>query len=414
VIKVAKKGKRVFNRLSARGVATMSAPGRHPDGGGLYLVIDKSGAKRWAFLFTLHGRSREMGLGPLSSVSLEAARRQAARWRAELGQGNDPIEVRDGEKPARAPMTFGAAADALIASKESEWRNAKHRLQWAMTLEKYAAPLRPRTVSHVDTEAVLAVLTPIWREKPETASRLRGRIEAVIDYARALGEISRNEANPARWRGHLDKLLPKRGKLTRGHHAAMDYHDVPSFVGRLREREAVAALALEFCILTATRSGEVLGAKWSEFDLERRVWTIPAMRMKAAREHRVPLSEPAHAIVEKLHEMRDGEFVFPGQRSGASLSIMAMTMVLRRMNASGVTVHGFRSAFRDRCGNETHFPREVAEAALAHVVGDKAEQAYRRSDALEKRRDLMEAWALFCETERPINVLQFGGRQGAK
>ena len=274
-----------------------------------------------------------------------------------------------------------------------------------MTLETYAKPLRALPVDEVDTEAVLGVLQPIWRTTPETASRLRGRIETVLDAARAKGHISRNEANPARWRGHLDKLLAKRQKLTRGHHAAMPFDDVPELIGLLRDREAIAALALEFLVLTAARSGEVLGARWAEMDMAAKVWTVPAARMKAGREHRVPLSGRGLAILQKLGEAKTGEFVFPGQRSDKPLSGMAMEMLLRRMKAAGVTVHGFRSAFRDWCGEATSFPREIAEAALAHVAGDATERAYRRGDALEKRRTLMEAWASFCEPKAGLNVI---------
>jgi integrase len=272
-----------------------------------------------------------------------------------------------------------------------------------MTLETYAAPLRSRPVDQIDTEAVLAVLKPIWLEKPETASRLRGRIEAVLDAAKAQGH--RMGENPAAWRGHLSHLLPTRQKLSRGHHAAMAYDDVPAFVARLRERDALAAMALELCILTATRSGEVLGARWSEIDTAKKVWTISAARMKAGRAHRVPLSDRALSILEKLAEAKTGKFVFPGDRDDRPLSNMTMAMLMRRMKVAGVTVHGFRSAFRDWAGNETHFPREVAEAALAHVVGDKAEQAYRRSDALEKRRALMAAWASYIEQDKGGNVV---------
>ena len=263
-----------------------------------------------------------------------------------------------------------------------------------MTLTVYAGPLRSMPVDVITTEDILAVLKPVWSTKAETASRLRGRIERVLNAAKAKG--LRSGENPAAWRGHLENLLPKRQKLTRGHHAAMPYADVPAFVARLRERDAVAALALEFAILTAGRSGEVLGARWSEVDFGARIWTIPPQRMKAAREHRVPLSESAFAILEKLGEARVSEFIFPGQGAGRPLSEMVLRRMLRR-DADVVTVHGFRSSFRDWAGNETHFPRELAEAALAHVVGDKAEQAYRRSDALEKRRTLMEAWAQWCE-----------------
>lgn len=407
---------RTINRLSARtveAIKTSNEPGRHSDGGGLYAFVQRDKAtirRRWIFRFTWQGATREMGLGSLADVSLKEAREQRDGWRRELNGGRNPIEMRQAareaaQKVAQGKTTFGQCADGLIEAKAPEWRNEKHAAQWRMTLERYAAPLRSLPVDEVDTEAVLACLQRLWKERPETASRLRGRIEAVLDAARAKGLIPRNEANPARWHGHLDKLLPKRQKLTRGHHAAMPYEDVPAFLGQLRERESMAALALEFAILTAVRSGEALGARWDEVDLPSRVWIIPAARMKAARPHRVPLSGKALAILEKLSEARQGPYVFAGQSGDAPLSNMAMTMALRRMKIEGVTVHGFRSAFRDWAGNETSFPREVAEAALAHVIGDKAEQAYRRGDALEKRRALMEAWASFCEPGNGGNVI---------
>jgi integrase len=397
-------------KLSARAVAT-SKPGRYGDGGGLYLVVSPSGARKWVFRFSFGGKVTEAGLGSAAVVSLAEARDKARDARKQVQAGANPIEAkRRAALIAAGTPTFGAIADALIAAKETEWRNEKHRAQWRMTLEHYAAPLRSRLVDEIDTTAVLAVLTPLWQAKPETASRLRGRIEAVLDAAKAQGY--RSGENPAAWRGHLSHLLPKRGKLTRGHHAAMAYQDVPAFVARLRQRDAMAALALEFCILTTTRSGEVLGARWSEINMAAKVWTVPAGRMKAAREHRIPLADCALAILEKLSEARTGDLVFSGQRAGKALSSMAMEMVLRRMRLDGVTVHGFRSAFRDWAGNETHFPREVAEAALAHVIGDKAEQAYRRGDALEKRRGLMEAWANYCLPTQASNVVAMA-RKGA-
>ena len=391
-------------KLSARAVAA-AKPGRHGDGRGLYLAVSATSARKWVFRFTIAGRVTEMGLGN-AAVSLAQAREKAAEARKLVAAGVNPIEARReaGRLKAGKP-TFGQCADALLEAKSPEWRNDKHRAQWKMTLETYASRLWSVPVDAVDTEAVLGVLQPIWQSKPETASRLRGRIETVLDAARAKGHVARNEANPARWRGHLDKLLPKRQKLTRGHHAAMAFDDVPEFIGKLREREAVAALALEFAILTAARSGEVLGARWAEFDLEGKVWTVPAARMKAGREHRVPLSSRALAILEAVAEAKTGEFVFAGQKAGKPLSGMAMEMVLRRMKVAGVTVHGFRSAFRDWCGEATSFPRELAEAALAHVAGDATERAYRRGDALEKRRGLMEAWAGFCEPRAGSNVL---------
>ena len=367
------------------------------------------------FRFVWQGKVREMGLGAASTVPLARARELADVARRDVAEDRNPITAREHAREERAAKpTFGEIADALVAAKESEWRNAKHRAQWRMTLETYAAPLRSRPIDEIDTAAVLAVLTPLWREKPETASRVRGRIEAVLDAAKA--QNYRSGENPAAWRGHLSHLLAKRAKLARGHHAAMAYDDVPAFIARLRERETIAALALEFCILTAARSGEVLGARWSEIDLAAKVWTIPAERMKATREHRIPLSEPALAILEKLSEARTGELVFPGQRAGRPLSHNVMLNAMSRLGVDAVTVHGFRSAFRDWAGNETHFPREVAEGALAHAVGDKAEQAYRRGDALGKKRGLMEAWAAWCEPKKGDNVLKFtksGGHPAA-
>ena len=388
-------------RLTARAAAT-TRPGRHGDGAGLYLVVAPSGARKWVYRFSFARKVTEMGLGSAGVVSLAQARSKAREARKMLDAGQNPIEAR--RRAARigaGKSSFGAVAEALMAAKESEWRCAKHRAQWRMTLKTYAAPLCSRPVDEIDTAAVLAVLTPLWGEKPETASRLRGRIEAVLDAAKARG--LRSGENPAAWRGHLAHLLPKRKMLARGHHAAMAYADIPAFLARLREREALAARALEFCILTAARSGEVLGARWREIDLAARIWTVSAGRTKAAREHRVPLCARALAILEGLARRPADEFIFPGRRRGKPLSPTAMEMVLRRINRNDVTVHGFRSAFRDWAGEETNFPREVAEAALAHLVGDKSEQAYRRGDALEKRRALMAAWACHCETGAGAN-----------
>jgi integrase len=271
-----------INRLSARSIATLAKPGRHADGGGLNLMIDKSGAKRWTFMFERSGRQREAGLGGINSVSLAKAREIAAGFREALAGGVDPIDARQTDRRAAAGRkTFGQVATAFLAAKEAGWRNEKHRKQWRMTLEIYGAPLWDMLVDEVDTAAVLGVLQPIWTAKPETASRLRGRIEAVLDAARVSGHIGRNEANPARWKGHLEKLLPKVKKLSRGHHVAMAYGDVPKFMTRLRDGEAIAALALEFAILTAARTSEALGARWPEIDFEKKVWTVPVERMKA-------------------------------------------------------------------------------------------------------------------------------------
>jgi integrase len=379
-----------MGRLTARKVET-AKPGKYGDGGGLQLAVAVPGAKKWVLRFLWQGKAREMGLGSYPEVGLAEAREKAMAGRRLARSGIDPIAER---RKDRSIPTFGELADDVVTEQSKGFRNDKHRAQWKMTLETYAAPLRVKAVNAITTEDVLGVLKPIWTTKAETASRLRGRIERVLNAAKAKGY--RSGENPAAWRGHLENLLPKRQKLTRGHHPAMPYADIPAFVARLRERDAVAALALEFAILTAARSGEVFGAQWREIDFDARVWAIPPQRMKAAREHRVPLSKRAVAIVNKMNDARTGNHVFPGSVCGRPLSAMAMDMVMRRIGES-VTVHGFRSSFRDWAGNETHFPRELAEAAVAHVVGDKAEQAYRRSDALEKRRALMDAWAAYCE-----------------
>lgn len=399
---------RVAKRLSARAVATVG-PGRHADGDGLYLSVtsDASGERRrWLLFFTMNGKRREMGLGSAREVSLAQARELAAAARQKVREGIDPIAARDAE-PVTVP-TFGDMADAFIKTMEPQFRNEKHRYQWRQTLgDDYCAAIRTKPVDLITTEDVLSVLKPIWSTKPETASRLRGRIERVLNAAKAKGY--RSGENPAAWRGHLANLLPKRHKLTRGHHAAMPYADVPGFLALLRARHGVAALALEFTILTAARSGEVRHATWREFDLEAGIWTVPAVRMKAGRIHRVPLVPRALLILQEMAKLGadPNGLIFPGAKPGRPMSDMTMGAVLRRMKVD-VATHGFRSSFRDWCGEETSFPREIAEAALAHVVGDETERAYRRGDALEKRRKLMDAWASFCEAERPTNVVKLG------
>jgi integrase len=326
-----------------------------------------------------------MGLGSATAVSLADARDAAADAMRLHQKGVNPIQER---RKATVP-TFGALADEICESLSAGFRNEKHKAQWKMTLREYASAIRSKTVDAVDTQDVLRVLKPIWLEKPETASRLRGRVERVLDAARAKG--FRTGENPARWRGHLDNLLPKPKKLARGHHPAMPYDHVPNFMGALRERNSNTSRALAFCILTATRSSEALCARWSEIDLEKGTWVIPAERMKAKREHRVPLSTHALTILKDQRKNAEGEFVFPGRQRDKPLSNMALGMLLRRLNGSDATIHGFRSSFRDWAGNETTFQREIIETALAHVVGDRTEQAYWRSDALHKRRRLMEA-----------------------
>ncbi len=356
-----------------------------------------------------------MGLGGASGANLAQARTRALEAASKLAAGVDPLQ--DKARASGVP-TFKEFADEVRKSLEAGFRNDKHRAQWKMTLETYAAPLHPLRVDAIETADVLACLKPIWTAKPETASRVRGRIEKVLDAAKARG--FRRLENPARWRGHLDHLLPKPGKLTRGHHPAMDYNEVPGFIAELRLRSGVAALALEFAILTGARSGEALGARWEEFDLDARIWTVPGIRMKGKREHRVALSSRALEIVTTLAEAKTGNFLFAGSKVGRPLSEMALEMVLRRMNPiltdgsyrwidpqlrRPVTVHGFRSSFRDWAGNETSFPREIAEQALAHVIGNKVEQAYRRGDALERRRELMQAWDSYCDNGSKVVFL---------
>jgi len=356
------------------------------------LAVAPSGAKKWVFRFLWQGKAREMGLGSFPEVGLADAREKALAARRLVKSGIDPISERQKD---RGVPTFGEQADETAEQLAAGFRNEKHKAQWKMTMTVYAEPLHRKSVDQIETADVLAVLKPIWLEKPETASRVRGRIERVLNAAKAKGH--RTGENPAAWRGHLENLLPKQSKLSRGHYAALPYADVHGFIAKLRERPAVAALALEFIIFTAARSGEAVGARWEEIDLSAKVWTIPVSRTKAGREHRVPLSDPALAILGKLSEARVSDVVFPGLKRDKSLSATAIDRLLRRMGVEDVTAHGFRSAFRDWAGNETNFPREIAEHALAHAIGDKAEQAYRRSDALAKRRSLMDAWADYCE-----------------
>ncbi|GJE02163.1 tyrosine-type recombinase/integrase [Methylobacterium isbiliense] len=390
---------RTTNRLSARTAATLTKPGRHADGDGLYLSISPDGSRRrWVFLFrwreageTGAGKLREMGLGSASSVSLARARELATAARVHLAAGRNPLTARIAEPEIRTP-TFAEMADEVLASIETGWRNPKHREQWRMTLTRYCEPIRPLRVDAITTEHVLSVLKPLWTKVPETASRLRGRIEKVLDAARVKGH--RTAENPARWRGHLDHLLPKRQKLTRGHHKALPYEKVPDLMTRLRRSGSISALCLEFTILTAARSGEAMGARWSEFDLERGIWTVPRERMKAGREHRVPLSTRAQEIVAGLAVARTGDLVFPGAKADRPLSSMALEMVLRRMKVDA-TVHGFRSSFRDWAAEMTSTPREIAEAALAHTLENKVEAAYRRTDLFMKRARLMEDWSSY-------------------
>lgn len=399
--------RKVHNALTPMAVKAAGV-GRHADGGGLYLRVQQGGARSWLFRSLVGGKARDVGLGPAAgpnALSLAAAREMARDLAAQASKG-EPIEGKRSkarkaaaalEAASRARRTFREVASDYIDLQESGWRNDKHRAQWRATLEAYAYPhFGDRPVSEIGTPEILTALKPIWTAKPETASRVRGRIENILDAAKVQG--LRSGENPARWRGHLDHMLPKRSRLSRGHHAAMVYAEVPVFMAQLATCEGLSARALEFTILTAARSGETLGATWAEVDLEAAIWTVPAERMKAGREHRVPLSPRAVAILKAVQPLNTKSIasapVFPGNKGGG-LSGMAMGMLMRRLDRKE-TVHGFRSAFRDWSAETTGFAHEVCEMALAHVIGNKAEAAYRRGDLFDKRRKLMEAWAAYC------------------
>lgn len=380
-----------INRLSPTKVASVSKPGLHPDGGNLYLNVSKTGAKSWRIIYVRQGKRVELGIGALGNVSLKEARAKAAEARKLIHEGGDPKQAWR-KTPSIQGNTFGTVATAYIEAHEPSWRNPKHRQQWRNTLGTYAASIWDTPVDQIMVDDVLAILKPIWVAKPETASRVRGRIESVLDAAKVRGLRSRE--NPAAWRGNLALLLPARKKGPKRHHPAMPFAEVPAFLTRLRALPALSARALEFTILTAARTSEVLRATWSEFDLEEKIWIIGAERMKAGRQHRVPLSPAAVTLLQSLQT--SNELVFPGQVNGKPLSNMSMEMCLRRMGMAHYTVHGFRSSFRDWAGEATEFPRDVAEMALAHAVGNAVERAYRRGDSFARRQEMMAAWADYC------------------
>jgi integrase len=386
--------------LTVRQVETMREPGMYADGDGLYLQVTAAGAKTWIFRFQLAGKRREMGMGSVSLVTLAKAREKAKEARLDVKSGIDPIAARDAREAQRALdaarlMSFEDAATEYVRSHRAGWKNAKHAAQWTSTLRTYVYPILGKLpVADVDTGLVVKVLSPIWTEKPETAGRVRGRVESILDWARVQGY--RTGENHARWRGHLDHILPSRRKVARpGHHASMPYADVPKFYLRLQAQDGLGARALELAILTAGRTGEVLGARWDEIDFDRATWTVPADRMKAGREHRVPLSAPALALLRKLEAIRIDDFLFSGQRPGKPLSNMAMAMVLRRMKLD-CTPHGFRATFRTWAADTTTFPDPVVEMALAHTIEDKVVAAYQRGDLFDRRAKLMDAWAGYC------------------
>lgn len=390
-----------INRLSPLAIRAFSKRGRYADGAGLYLQVSTFDTKAWIYRYTLDGKSHEMGLGPIHTVSLAEAREAARDCRKLVRVGIDPISQRQSEKAARRlegakAMTFQQCALAYIRSHSAGWRNIKHVRQWGATLETYAYPIFGDVPVHaVDTAMIIKAIEPIWATKTETATRVRGRIEAVLDWSKASGY--RQGENPARWRGHLSNLLPKPSKVSKvKHHAALPYNELGVFMAKLRERSAIAARGLEFLVLTAMRTGEVIGARWGEIDFEGKVWTVPADRMKSERVHRVPLSPDALIVLRTMKEVRQNDFIFPGGRPNRPLSNMAFLQMLKRLGHDDVTAHGFRSTFRDWTAERTATSREVAEMALAHAVPDAVEAAYRRGDLLDKRRRLMDDWAAFC------------------
>lgn len=397
---------RQLHLLTARTVAGLKDPGRYADGGNLYLRVSPAGAKRWTFLYTIGARkNRELGLGSAATVTLAEAREKATAARKLLVNGIDPKTEKREEEAAReiASVRFGDFADAYIKDHEAGWSNPKHIAQWRMTLsDSYCKKIRSRPIAEIQVDDVLAILKPCWQTRPETARRIRMRLEKVLDAAKVKG--LRTGENPARWRGQLDHLLPRHSKSSDDHHLSMAYGDVPAFLASLGQKRGFSVLALRFAILTAARTGEVIGARWDEIDIEAGLWTIPAQRMKARRAHRVPLTAPA---LEVLHEVKGAHaaWVFPGPGLQAPLSNMAMLSLLKRAKLT-CTVHGFRSAFRDWAAETTNFPSEVCEMALAHAVANKTEAAYRRGDLFEKRRALMEAWAGFLTEPKASNVVQ--------
>ena len=387
--------------LTVRRIESERRPGMYGDGHGLYFHVSALGAKSWVFRYTFRGVRHDLGLGSVSLFSLAEARDRAFAARRLIAEGRDPLTERRAARTAAQldlakAITFAGCATAYIEAHQAGWRGTKSRRQWETSLASYVLPrLGGLPVGEIDTGLVMRVIDPIWSEKPETASRVRGRIESILDWATTRGY--RQGDNPARWRGHLENLLPKKTKIRAvEHHAALGYGEIASFLAVLRQQQGIAARALEFAILTCGRSGEVLGARWDEVDVTQRLWTIPAVRMKGAREHRVPLSDAAMAIVEQMAALRSSPFVFPGVRQGQPPSKTALFEVLRRMGRGDVTVHGFRSSFRDWVAERTSFAAEIAEMALAHLVGDAVERAYRRSDQFEKRRQVAEAWAAYC------------------
>lgn len=391
---------RALNRLSVKWIESAKRePGYYADGGGLWLRVTPTKTRSWIFRYTRAGKTHDIGLGAYLNVSLELARSKAAETRAALGRGDDPMALRAASKAqAASRMTFRQCAENYIEANRAGWKNAKHGDQWASTLENYAYPVIGQLdVSHVDTPHILKILEPIWSTKNETASRVRGRVERILAWATT--RKLRKGDNPARWTHHLDTILPAPSKVKKaGHHEALPYRETNSFVQSLRGQPGVASRALEFTILTVARTNEVIGAKWSEIDMDQAVWTIPAERMKAKKEHRIPLTPRALEILEEMQQLREGEFLFPGWKEKTGLSNNAMLKLLKRMSRGDLTVHGFRSTFRDWAGEDSGHPREVIEHAMAHQLKDKSEAAYARGTLFDKRRSLMADWDQYVRT----------------
>ncbi len=398
---------KVSCKLSAKQIQSLSV-GLHSDGGNLYLRVRRGGSRQFVMLYKVKdGKQRELSLGGAHSagLTLAEARSRAEKIRHDLRNGEDPLELRKVRQRELSVPTFGEFANQFISAREVSWKNDKHRAQWKMTMEIYAAPIRKLAVDQIRTDDVEKILAPIWLSKHETASRVRSRIEMILNAAQVKGHISKDAANPARWKGHLEILMPKRSSLLNGHHAAMHYDEVPLFIAKLRSRTAIAALALEFLILTGSRTSEVLNMPWSELNLQKNTWTVSVGRMKCGSEHEVPLSPRCMEILEFMLKLSGTEeFVFPGQRRNKPLSNMALEMVLRRMGIRNATVHGFRSSFRDWAGDETQHSEETAEASIAHQVGNGVRRAYRRKSAFQKRVDLMQQWGTFCTKETIISA----------
>jgi integrase len=399
-----------MSKLNPQGLkGLIEKPDRYPDGQGLFFKTLGQGRAYWTYRYRSGGRERETSLGPYPETTLEQARIKHAELRAMVLKGIDPVGDRRNAKAAVAAKadvpTFGDMADAYLKAHEAGWRNAKHRWQWGQTLTSYAAPIRALPVNEIDAKAVLRVLTPIWNDKPETASRLRGRIEVILASAQVAGHIDPDKPNPARWRNWLDHMLPAPKKLgVRGHHAAMPYDQLPEFMARLAETPGIAAKALQFLILTATRTTETLGAQWDEISFPLAVWQIPKERMKMGEAFSVPLSEAALRLLgDQMGERGKSPYVFPG-RPRQPLSNMSMSMLLRRMGES-VTVHGFRTSFRTWCSDVAHVEFEVAESCLSHRVGSAVSRAYARSDMLERRRPVMESWSRYVTGNNAANVV---------